>query len=508
MSAGLAFSYGSYNFRPRPLMSIKSQPLKTPDGTGYGVVHNISLNGSVLLTGTQITSGILGVSNKIETLKDALDQDGRLLVVSCGDVPVVSGYPTMDGYSFDTVSDNMTRRATYSIEFTMPTTLLGSGNDNFNNGNSFPPFIESATESWDVEFADERTSFDWTLPDGTAEKFGYKLAVTHNVDVKARIAYTGDAVSNVPWKDARDYAIDRLGFDSEVVTLTGILGVPGTAYFSTRDVFNHYRQVSTNKSDGSIKVVETFVVTPEGADSLPNNAMETFDIGLNQSDGLTTVNINGNIEGLATISYTGDGGSQDGYNVSASKFSAASGYYNIIKDRLYDRAKGAYAAVSGACWNRPLSATIRQRAVGINPIEGTISYDYTFDTATTGCITGTCIISQSVTIDDQLDNEVIAEQVILGRAAGPIIQDIGTITARVRTVNVELVTLPPTDCSTVANMYAPVPTGAVDDFIAIISGDLWLSYGQVFVVGQNQTWDLTAGRYTKSKSFKYTNCSS
>jgi len=508
MSDGLAFSYGSYNFRPRPLMSIKSQPLKTPDGTGYGVIHNVSLNGSVLLTGTQLASGIRGVSNKIETLKDAIDQDGRLLVVSCDDTPVLSGYPTVDGYSFDTLSDNMTNRAGYTIEFTMPTTLLGSGNDNFNNGTQFPPFIESASESWDVEFADERTSFDWTLPDGTVEKFGYKLAVTHNVDVKARITYTGDAVSNTPWKDARDYAIDRLGFDSEVVTMTGILGVPGTAYFSRHDAFNHFRQVSTNKSDGSINVVETFVVTPSGANSLPNNATETFDIGMNQSDGLTTVNVNGTIEGLASVYYTGDGGSQDGYNVSASKFSAASGYYNIIKDRLFDRAKGAYIAVSGACWNRPLSATVRQRTVGINPIEGTISYDYTYDTATTGCIIGTCLISQHISIDDQEEQDIVAEQVVLGRAAGPILQDIGTVTARIRTVNVELVTLPPTDCTTVANMYAPVPTGAVDDFIAIIYGNLVDLYSQVFVVGHNQTWDLTQGRYSKTKSFKYTNCSS
>jgi|10_taG_2_1085330.scaffolds.fasta_scaffold00149_42 hypothetical protein len=509
MSSGLSFAYGDYNFRPRPFFSIQSRPLKTPDGSGYGITHSVSLEGDLLLTGTtQLSSGILGVSEKIELLKDALDTDGRLLAISCNDSPIISGYPIVEGYAFDRESDNMTRRASYKIDFVMPTIKLGSGNDTFNNGTSFPPFIESATETWDVDFADERMPFDWQLLDGTDEKFGHKMAVTHTVNVVARKTYTGTEVGNIPWQDARDYAIDRLGFDAEFVTLTGVLGLPGTAYFSQQDVFNHFRQVSTDKTAGSIQVVETFIVTPSGSDSLPNNAIENFDINIGQEDGIATVGINGNIEGLASITYTGDGGSQNGFNVGSSKYSAASGYYNIIKDRLFQRAKTAYAAVSGSCFNRSLNATVRSRSVGINPIEGTISYDYTFDTIPSGCITGECILSQNISIDDTLASDVFATQTVLGRAQGPILQDIGTITASTRTVSIELVTLPPTDCSTVDAIYAPVPTGAVDDFIAVISGDLASANSQVFVSAQSQNWNFTIGRYTKTIAFTYNNCSS
>lgn len=507
MSSGLAFSYGNYNFRPRPFFSVSAQPLKTPDGSGYGVINSVSIEGDLLLTGTQLSSGIVGVSAKIEELKDALNHDGRLLVISCNDNPILSGYPTVEGYGFDRESDNMTRRAGYTVEFQMPTTRLGSGNDPFNNGTLFPPFIETATEQWDVEFADERLPFDWQLADGTDEKFGYKMAVTHTINVQGRKTYTGTEVGNIPWQDARDYAIGRLGFDGEFVTLTGVLGLPGTDYFSQYDVFNHFRQVSTDKSAGSIQVVETFVVTPSGADSLPNNAIEDFEVNVTQEDGKANVSVNGTIQGLAAITYTGDGGSQNGFYVGSSKYSAASGYYNIIQDRLFQRAKTAYASVSGECFNRPLNSVVRTRTIGINPIEGTISYDFQFDTTPAACITGDCILSQNITIDDTFSNDVFASQTVLGRAAGPILQDIGTITAATRTVSVELVTLPPTDCSTVAGIYAPVPTGAVDDFIAVISGDLAGAYSQVFVSSQTQNWNFTVGRYTRTIGFTYTNCS-
>ncbi len=508
MSSNVVFKYGDYEFSPKPLISISTEPLKTPDGIGYGTIHSIALEGDLITMGTtEIASGILGVFDKVEILKDALDADGKLLTISCDDSPIISGYPTIESFGFDKESDNYTRRTGYTIEFKMPTTVRGSGNDPF-NGSTNPPFIESCNESWDVEFQDERMPFDWTLQDGTVEKFGYKLAVTHNVDVKARLAYTGTEVSNVPWEDAKDYAVTKLGFDNDFVTLTGVLGLPGGDYFSTFDVFNNYRQVSTNKTDGSIQVTETFVVTPSGANSLPNNAIETFDIQTAQSEGVTTVSINGSIEGLATLGYDGDGGSNDGFYSITDKFSAASGYYNIIKDRMFDRARTAYSGISDSCFNRPLNAVIKGRTVGMNPVEGTISYGYDFDTMSSGCIAGDCILSQNITIDDTLSTDIFASHVVLGRAAGPILQDIGTVTARVRTVNVDLVTLPPTSCATVDDIYDPVPTGAVNDFIAIISGDLAANYSQVFVSSQTQNWNFSVGRFSKSVGFTYNNCSS
>jgi len=500
MALEIVFKYGDYEFEPRPLFTINSEPLKTPDGVGYGIIHNITLDGDLITTDKEVESGLAGVFDKVGILKDALDHDGRLLVVTCDNTPILSGYPTIEGYSFNNESDNYTRRASYNIDFRMPTTVLGTGSDVFNSS-VIPPYIESCNETWDVEFQDERMPFAWNVgPD--VERFGYVAAVTHTVDVKARIAYTGDRTSNTPWQDALAYATGKLGFDNEFVTLTGVLGLPG-AGFDQIVTFNQYRQVSTNKTEGSIQVVETFLVTPTGAatKSLPNDAIETFDISTSQNDGVITVNIQGEIRGLTSISYN------NGFAVDSDKFSAASGYFKVIKDRLYDRAKNAYTGIIDSCFNRNLNPTVRSRTVGMNPIEGTITYDYQYDTATNGCITGDCIISQNITIDDTLQTDVFASQVVLGRATGPILQDIGTTTARVRTVNIEIVTLPPTGCGSVAAIYEPIPTEQVQDFISTISGDLAASYNQVFVSSNTQNWNFTNGRYTKNIGFTYNTCS-
>lgn len=500
MASGLSFTYGDYEFSPRPLFTIGSEPLKTPDGSGYGIIHTITLNGEIITTGAaELDSGILGVFDKIEALKSALDHDGKLLLVSCDDVSILSGYPTIEPFDIQNTNDNYTRRAPYTIPFKMPTTILGSGNDVFNSSIQ-PPFIESCSESWDVEFQDERLPLVWTLEGGTVEKFGYVVAVTHTVNVAARLAYTGNQVSNIPWEDAKSYATGKLGFDNDFVTLTGILGLPGTSIYSTSDVFNQFRQVSTDKTNGTIQVVETFVVTPSGSNSLPNNAIETFDISSSQVDGIVQVSIQGEIQGLAQIGYIG------GFNVTSSKFSAASGYYTVVKDRMYDRARTVYSGIAEECFNRPLNPIIKTRTVGMNPIEGTVSYNYEFDTTLPGCITGTCILSQNINIDDTQPTDVFAQQIVLGRAAGPILQDINTTTARVRTVNIELVTLPPTGCGSIAAIYEPVPTGQIADFISIVSGDLGDNFSQVFVSSQTQNWNFTMGRYTKSIGFTYNNC--
>lgn len=503
MSDSINFTYGSYIFSPRPLLNISSTPLKTPDGSGYGIMHDIALEGTLILTGLELDSGILGVFDKIEILKDALDHDGKLLKIDCNGTSFISGYPTIESYNFNNASDNYTLRADYSINFKMPTTVLGSGNDVFNSS-LFPPFIESCTENWDVEFADERMPFQWTLLDGTVENFGYKLAVTHTVDVKARITYTGHLAQNTVWEDAKTYASGRLGYNSDFVNLSGILNLPDYDMYTNLNVYNNYRRVSTNKSDGSIQVTETFIVTPSGATTLPNNAIETFDINCNQSEGNVTVSINGEIEGLCVLSYEG-GANLDFENV-YDKFSAASGYFALVKDRMFDRARTAYSGVQDvSCYNSPLNPIVKTRTVGMNPINGTISYSYEYDTSVS-YLAGSCIKSQNITIDDALENDVFASQVVLGRATGPILQDIGTITARTRTLNIELVTTPPTGFDTVDAIYAPIPTGEVQNMIDVISGDLSANYSQVFVSQSSQSWNFTTGRYTRTIGFTYNNC--
>jgi len=507
----LEFKYGEYVFSPRPLFSISSSPLKGPSGVGYGVIHTISLDGDLIITDSQQPeSGIIQLFEEMELLKSGLNHDGRLLVVSCNGSGILSGYPKINNYNINPESDNYTRRISYDVEFEMPTYVKGSDGDVFNSS-IFPPFIESCEESWDIEIKDEVLPHQWFIGTGSyKEDIPYHLAVTHTVDVTARLVYTGHEYPSKPWEDAQSYAASKLGFQGRYVNLSGILPLPGVPFEEVdppvTGVYNNYRQISLNSDAGTIQVVETFIVTPTGASGLPPNAIETFEISTTQEEGIVSVSIQGEIQGLATIEW-GKDQPEIGFDVTGYKYDAAVGYWEAVQNRLYDRAYTAYDAVTGLCLGQPLNPNVEQRAVAVNPREGTITYDFTYTTKPSGCITGDCILSQNITIDDQLATDVFASQVVIGRAAGPILQDIGTVTVRTRTVNIELVTLPPTSCASMEEIYAPVPTGSIDEFISTVSGDLASNYSQVFVSQNSENWSFSQGRFTKSVGFTYNNCS-
>lgn len=525
-SSNFVFSYGDYDFSPRPLLSISSQPLKTPDGSGFGVVHDITFDGDIVLKGAgERSSGINGVFQKIERLKSAINKDGCPLVISCdGATPILSGHPTIESYSFNNESDNYTERAGYNIVLKMYTMSGGTSHDYFNNYSGAAPYIETASETWDIEFQDEQTPFVWSIGNGVTEDFGYRAAVTHTVDVKARRAYSGCfGEGSTPWEDAVSYASGMLGFNAKFAQLSGILGLPGSGY-NGFNVLNNFRKVNTNKTEGSINIVETFVVTPSGENTL-NNVTDTFDINVDQQDGIVSVAIQGTIQGMVENNWSYNGTSAYGGNLQSSKYSNATGYFNNVSGarRMYDRAKRGYSDVFGFgigpsgqytynCTGveRPLNPQPRQKSISVNPIAGTIAYNYTFDTLPSGmfaAVTGGCVISENISIDDQLLTDVFASQTVIGRAAGPILQDIGTTNARVRTISVELVCLTPTNFQDIDALYSTVPTGAVEDFIASVTGNLPSDPSAVFVSQNSQNWNFTTGRYTKTLAVTYNNCS-
>lgn len=521
------FKYGGYNFRPRPLLSISSQPLKTPDGSGFGVQHDITLDGDILLTGSEVAgasaSGINLVFNKIEDLKDALNKDGCALVIQCDDATtdyILSGYPTVESYSFNNESDNYALRAGYSINFKMHTLKNGTTHDTF-NGNQMPPYIETATESWDVQFSEEEIPFSWQVTDGVTEDFGYSLAVSHSVDVTARRAYSGcPNTGQVVWESAKQYAQELLGFKGQYVDLSGVLGFPGEGY-SGLETFNNFRTVSTNKTEGSINITETFLVRPIGTGIPYNNVTDSFESSIDQSEGIVSVSINGTVQGLGKMDWPALYAER--FSVGEKKYDNALTYFNSISgiNRIYDRAKKTYDDIynygisddlsgcpQGA--KRSLNPQARNKSIAVNPILGTINYNYTFDTLPSGLFTvasGGCVISENVSIDDQLLTDVFASQTVIGRGAGPILQDIGTTSARVRTVSIELVCLPPTNYRDYGNLYATVPTGAIESFITGLTGNLPGNPDAVFVSSNSQNWNFTTGRYTKQLGVTYNNCS-
>ena len=289
--------------------------------------------------------------------------------------------------------------------------------------------------------------------------------------------------------------------------MTGLLNAPsGQAY-------NQIRQISCNKTEGTVNVVENFVFMGTGklgTESMPRGAIETFDLNVNVAENVTTVNVQGEIQGLASIDYKQPNAIQ---KPSVSAWDAAEAYFNAVESTLVARASGAYgiSGVSGCGTRGVLNPAPISRTIGCNPKAGTISYDYQFDNKLKACITGDCIISQNISIDDQLATDVFASHVALGRKLGPVLQDIGTTTAKVRTLSIELVLAPPTGCAgfdkqATYSIWEPVPTGQIDTLIKSVAGDLTNRFDIVFTGTNTENWNFTQGRYTRSVAWTYNKC--
>jgi hypothetical protein len=526
----VTFTYGDYLFRPAPLFSINSEPLKTPDGTGYGVIHNVTFNGTLLSTGAVETeSGIAGVIQEIESLKEALDRDGKLLKIETPDnTPILSGYPKVTSFNIEPNNDNYTLRADYSIDMELINLRSGSSADLFNGNDDptafqLPPFIESASESWDVEILDNQYPTAFALSGNKSEVFLHRTAVTHTVNVQARLAYTGLNYSNDIFEDAKKYATGVLlksTLDGDVlrkfVDLSGVLGGPGS-YVETTGVFNHYRTVGLNKTEGTIDVTETFYLVPDSGDAgdyqlPPSNATETFDISTSLEEGIWTIGIQGDIQGYDLVDF----GREFSVDITQSKFQNASGYFtylwggsqSVLFRRAYSALEMAKNSITECFAQGVINPIPVSTSFGLNPKAGAINYSVQWDTKPQQIVaTGdSCIISQDIAIDKVKPNDVFATHTILGRAQGPLFQDIGTTTARSETINISVVCPPPTSLASEAEMYKFYPINEIEDFISTYTGFALTSYEQIFVTQNTENFNFSAGTMTRSKGFTYNNC--
>ena len=159
---------------------------------------------------------------------------------------------------------------------------------------------------------------------------------------------------------------------------------------------------------------------------------------------------------------------------------------------------------------------------GHDPKKGTITYNYQYNNKF-NIISGT--ISENINIVNDLPTQVVSEIPVPGRHLGPIIDAAGYTAAR-KTLTVEIVVMPPTGTNdmfvqqrgcplyTGGFLYTTIekliegvkPYGAVD---TTIFGHDWIyknTQGQVYKTSDQDTWSPTQGRYTRTVSWIYQQC--
>jgi len=175
------------------------------------------------------------------------------------------------------------------------------------------------------------------------------------------------------------------------------------------------------------------------------------------------------------------------------------------------------------CHESLLNAIPVSTTEGHDPRKGTISYSYEFNNKF-NLITG--VISENITLNETGPTDVFSEAFVIGRQLGPVIQSLGTKTSTRKDLTIEVVVVPPSSIEglIMTNNQCPLWTGGsvysriqgiVDGLKPFGArsntyfGNLQRGQlpGQVYLSQDNHSWNPTEGRYSRSVSWVYQQCS-
>lgn len=261
------------------------------------------------------------------------------------------------------------------------------------------------------------------------------------------------------------------------------------------------KAISFDKPNGTITYSYTFGYTSSSiSDEFVNNYNIEFttantkpDSGGNNIAGyLVSATINGTIQGLTSTATPDD---------PTTRITNAKTAWDTVQASLFTLVNNEYSLIGDN--KPPLYSGFVNRTVNINNVQGILTYSASFNNlpAPSG---GTQVATEEITAEDNYSNDVFVAQPIPGRAAGPIFQNIGTVTEKRRNINVSMTMHPKNATPTVFWTFADKPTvaaiasGLVATMVpAGTRGTNW------FISGDTDNWNWKSGLYTRTVNFTY-----
>ena len=429
----MGVAYNGNAIIPAPLVTFHKKYVASEDGTIIGSVYAIVIRGKLSAwKGSPNSQGVFwnqgggtyppdetidqdhrlgAIERKQEALRKLFSTEGQTLEwdpiypdssapIRCN--PRIKEIEFPEGLWYETCDYTITLEADVLLGV-----LTGNGEDNFGGY-----LIDKAQDDWSLEPADDiaRT---------------YRL--THTVTAVGKRSYdsVGNLINGGAWQNAKAWVQAHMGIDPNRLNPSGILTLQdpknydNANYTPNPQAFNFIRAEHVNEMAGHYGVTETWLVFD--ANGLAAPAIEEFNVTSRTDEtGRTHVSIEGTIHGLEERDSTT-------HQLEVTRFTNANTYWNSINSSLLQRAQN-YASLS-------LNPKVLSSSVGINDIGGTITYHYEYDNRPASIVTGSISEHLTVTFDNPAD--VVAKQVVIGRLAGPIIQPIGTVTEKHKTVTLE-----------------------------------------------------------------------
>jgi len=503
---------------PMPRYSIGRENLSTGDGTFMGTKFTINVTGTALINSVddnqditikgQRQSRVMGEAiTSLQMLREQFPNQGtgKLEISAYGGLSNVIVFNDAKLVSVDLPEQTEESAGVQTLEYSFSFEAYEEDSNNTNTGSSGRPVkpaykLSSVDESWELTEADG-LFYQSDAPNEANNNLHKTYTLTHTVSATGLKKYSAPgtlAADGEAFRQAVQWVSGRLVTDPTIDITEDLMG--DTTFFSSKFLpiemnkpgatdelgfnlksgalsykgYNHSRSVSSDQNVGSYSVTDTWVVSQENFES--THSLEFTFEGSASAEG-ATLTANATFQGLSTV--TSDSTKID-------KYAGALKTFGIVKPLIPNLAKRVYQDSGG---NFALNTDLKlSESVGHNKVAGSITYSVSFNDYDRPKITDA--VSEAVSINynnDKGEQKLIAVLQVIGRANGPIIQDIQTTQISSRTITVDAVMKRGSgkpDGEAAISAYRP--TGA-----------------NTFLTASTESWNPNTRAYNKSETWEF-----
>jgi len=482
---------------PAPLVTFGKNYLRSANGRTIGAEYTVSLDGTILPNkgnpvvdsgtflstfssdswtssstpdddpnhGIDLEDSLLSLMSKQERIRKVFS-NGEAVLVEILDLDTategIKFVGNVESINFPN-EGRWVNPCPYSVSLTTTNFETPVNSSLFNDDSTeddFEYYIRDASESWSVEEAEEK--FFRVNNSDILQSSVKAYRVSHNVSAVGQPAYTTSGTLDgstyspsyvsglAPWEQASGYVYDVIGsnFPSGIFFPTSASTGPfnfGHADFGTNTNNNVYVLVDQKISEnidqraGSYSVTESFVAYPSGAFTYGVPALHSVNVDTSQGeDGITTVTINGTINGLNTINPITDAGRH-----TENKLYNARLFFENLKNNVDGGISADSSAIyhiariaSESSWLHPRH---KSYSAGENPNGGTITYSYTYDNRPPNIINGSII--EDIQISDTYPGQNFSSTPVIGRNQ-PVLQYLNSRSEYKRSLSINITMAP------------------------------------------------------------------
>lgn len=476
---------------PAPEISIGHEYVYANDVI-IGYFYTVTLNGyatSLDLRNSNITnSGFNETLNAIKRTKNLFNHNNGYLIVNTSDNKLIfkATGSSIKSLNFEQSDNQWVNYSPYSVEIEFNELQIGNcaGSGSPVNCGQLPPNINQTPllldmKLYKVKSFNDGWSFDAneTIYNSYGEFKNESINVTYNIDVTGKHYLNGQGGLLPAWEQAKNFAQKRL-YDQVKTLVSGVLtsstggvcdialdydsvyGSEGSGIISGLSnndykVYNEKISCETSESAGSFRATYNAILKRASTSTYSdNNSIHTFTLSKDIQDDISgkkvIMSLQGSIQGLipgglvnspSILEFPSNGNLLIPRTPAQNKYQNALTAYNKIgnKQKLKDDfvatlgISNSELLITGACITSTL--TPATHTLTHNYLEGTISYNSSYDSDVSCSRNGTTV--RNITYDIQDSAQQIQEFVIPGRTSGPIIQNIGVTTPGKITITYE-----------------------------------------------------------------------